>query len=173
MTTLRLSALKYCRLAAVAAVLACAFPAGAEPSGDPLSLVRRGGSAANANLANAQFVNPAFAGDSSAPFLGYRLLRYEGRDSSDHLAALTIAGFTLSYLRVADLYDPATRDFTGAHMNIARSPRGFSSATSSVWAGPTRSAPGPARGTIGIARLRRGRCCGRRVSSRSLTRSAM
>lgn len=125
MTTLRLSALKYCRLAAVAAVLACAFPAGAEPSGDPLSLVRRGGSAANANLANAQFVNPAFAGDSSAPFLGYRLLRYEGRNSSDHLAALTIAGFTLSYLRVADLYDPATRDFTGAHMNIATIAKGF------------------------------------------------
>ncbi len=125
MTTLRLSVLKSCRRAAVAAVLACALSADASPQADPLSVLRRSGPAGNANLTGAQFVNPAFAGDGAVPFLSYRLLRYEDRGTSDHLASLAFAGFTLSYLRVGDIYDPAARDFAGAYMNIATIAKGF------------------------------------------------
>lgn len=121
----RLSALKFCRVAALAAVLACALDARAASAPDPLDFVRRGGHAANANLTGAQFINPAFADDDAAPFISYRLLRHEGGDDSDHLASISIAGLALSYLHAGDLYDPAVDDFTGARMDIASVAKGF------------------------------------------------
>ncbi len=64
--------IKNCSLAAVAAVLSSAFPA-ARSLGGPLWHVRRGGSAPMRTSPTPRR-EPACAGDSSAPFLGYRLL---------------------------------------------------------------------------------------------------
>ena len=92
MTISRSSASGFFRLAAIAAVLACAHPAHASPALDPLGPARMGGHAANASLTGAHFINPAFADDSAAPFIAYRLLRHEGGGGSDHLASVSMAG---------------------------------------------------------------------------------
>lgn len=125
MTISRSSASGFFRLAAIAAVLACAHPAHASPALDPLGPARMGGHAANASLTGAHFINPAFADDSAAPFIAYRLLRHEGGGGSDHLASVSMAGLALSYLRVDRPYDPATGDFYGPHMDIAGITKGF------------------------------------------------